>query len=676
MLNQETACTGKRNTLFSIYIPFKLSASDTSLSGKFITGPDGYRFQLSDKKDKFPNSFCFGRGTYPTEANWHEPLISFLASNKILLNLIGSFNRTGHLFLVHKIEQRLNEPDLLFQISDEPSNRKLSSVFFDRVIDQLRHHTGRNPGEEADNQTALYSMDELEAYFEICKHTLPVWVARAMCKNTAQAKFSDNKSHARAVLRSLANIDWSGTDVILPDYETAKKKLDETCFGLKEVKTRILQVIAQIRQSGKFPQRGILLVGPPGIGKTSIIETVAALFNLEVVRVNCSSVTTDPEYLFGSGRIYNNGKPGIIFQTMANSGKPSLLLFMDELDKSTKTNREGGTGTADMLLSVAGNKSFFENYVEEAIPTNSILKFATANSLSSISPALLDRFYVIEIPAYTSEEKATIWNKHVIPALLAENSIPSDLLLFEEDAIRELIRNYAIEPGVRDLEEYAELFVGDYCVARELNGCSYKHIYTKGELQRILGLRRRSNLTLTSHPGKISSYVCYSGVASRFLVEASITDGLGNLYVTGPIPDQQKDYVRVAFEYIKEIIDYDFRTKDVTVFVPYALSETPANHIGCAAFAAIVSEILGSEMDLVDEALTGGVDLNGTLYFDGTDFSPILRAAKEDHVKTIYAPVGVSKLIRADSASYDVTIIEAYSVRDLFSLVMNTVDLF
>ena len=134
--------------------------------------------------------------------------------------------------------------------------------------------------------------------------------------------------------------------------------------------------------------------------------------------------------------------------------------------------------------------------------------------------------------------------------------------------------------------------------------------------------------------------------------------------------------MRVAFEYIKEIIDYDFRTKDVTVFVPYALSETPANHIGCAAFAAIVSEILGSEMDLVDEALTGGVDLNGTLYFDGTDFSPILRAAKEDHVKTIYAPVGVSKLIRADSASYDVTIIEAYSVRDLFSLVMNTVDLF
>ena len=555
----------------------------------------------------------------------------------------------------------------------------ISSGLFGEMVERLRRTTPESAALEGTEQPyAMRTEDEYEALMNICGNSLPAWVVKAYNRNKDIIRHgvgrsgAEERKHASRAQGLLMNIDWLPRVVSVPPAEEVRRILDEEFYGLEEVKERIMEIAAQIRRSGKLPKWGILLHGGAGVGKTSIAKAIARIFGLPLIRLDMSSVGGDAEVVSGSSRVFSNAKPGMLLEKMYEVRSSTAVLLANEVDKA----REGknGQSAADIMLSILDKTGFYENFLEETIPTDNLLAIGTCNDISRISKPMRDRFLVIDIAGYTPNEKKVIFNDYVFPAAKTNSGLAATQIQLEDAAVDVLVSEYALEPGARDLEQYAERFVGDYCRHADAEGDSDK-VYTVEKVRALLGPGRAVVRRFAANPGQVNAAFYHEGKAYFFLVEAVVTPGKGDFKVLGPVGQTQQEYCKVAYWCVRNAYSNnvcDFNKLDVVVFVPQEIPDGVKNHVGFACYAAICSSLLKLRIAASDSCFVGGCDLNGSVYFDESNLGPLLQMMKAQGVSKLYAPVNTNRLIYGTAANdCCVTIVEAQDAKTLFTMAVS-----
>lgn len=653
----ERITKSKADVLFHLQIDYRGKMRKHipgQIKGTFTKAGNTYFFQVETPSAL--GAFCF-QCVSDRDLASITPILNHLVKNSTSVSLLGTQDEN-----YYSVAEILPSP---------PDTRSKPSAisFFRNIITRLKKPIPK--GVDVGSMmppSMMRESKEFETFVSICQDHLPAWVVNAYYRNKdisqrISSTSSDERKHAMHAQELLLNIDWLPNVTNIPPTEEVEAMLDKFFYGLYEVKERITEVIAQIHRSGTLPKWGILLHGPAGTGKTTIAKAIANVMRMPLIQIDISTVGTDRETISGSARIFSNASPGSLLKGMYTYQSSTAILLANEIDKVAGEAR-------DTLLTILDKTGFYENFLEEVVPTDNLFCIATCNDLSTISKPLLDRFQIIEIPAYTPDEKKIIWNKFSLPMAMEARNVSTENMALTDEATDVLISEYALELGARDLEQYAQRFVGNYCrYAAKSKNASTKRIYTVEDVRSLLGPGQKVVRKIAIHPGEVNAAFYHGGRAHFFLMEAVVIPGSGKFETIGPMGPMQTNYCKAAYWCVRSTTNCDLSQYDVAVFVPQPIPEGLENHVGLACYAAICSKLLNANLALRDICFVGGCDMNGSLYFDENDLTPLLRAMKSQGVSTLYAPIGTNRLVDAKTnADCNVTIVEAPDAKTLFSL--------
>lgn len=484
----------------------------------------------------------------------------------------------------------------------------------------------------------------------------------------ALAKFGLGNTEKRHILNAVnyvLNIDWAARPLRVPTIAEVRDRLDHRFYGLEPVKQRILEIAAQLRSVQSLPKWGILLNGPAGVGKTSVANAISDILGMPRAYLEFS-VLRDSEALTGSSRIYDNGKPGLVIEQLYTKRTASLVMVLNEIDKAVESKH--GSNPLDMLLPLLDGMGYTDTYIEATIPTDGIFFIATSNEADKISKPILDRFYRIDIPAYSMEEKSTIFDLYILPQALEKAHLEQGEAALTAEAMDCLLEDYALEPGVRDLERVAEKMVSNYLLKKEESGTN-GIIFSKDDLQRMLGPSKTVQRHHVMHPGMAVGAYCRDGRVNTFSFQAAVRPGYGGVELINVEGKYQQEYCRLAYECVNLLTRNQLSRVDVVLASTVPLHDvTPGNYVGCTACAAILSALQGRKYRPSDLFL-GGCDLYGGLYLDERAIDSYLKQLL-GQIETIYSAVGTSGLIYESHPQSRVSIVEAPSISILYQMTM------
>lgn len=384
-------------------------------------------------------------------------LMEWLGENRIPLRLSGKPCTSGY----GVFKMRALDP------TGQTTIPTALNGFLQMVIDRLLKSSfdaEETPEDDADQKDYIHITDmyAMVDFLKCAGRTLPSNIRSWAKRNIAQAKSTsispEERLHAQRALSMVLNISWKSTYYESVDPVRARKILDAQLYGMERVKQRVIETIIQINRTHTLPAYGILLAGPAGVGKSQVAYAVAKILGFPWTALDMSTIH-DAEQLTGSPRIYSNAKPGRIMEAFSQAGSSNLVFIINELDKADA----GGTGgsPADALLTLLDNLGYTDNYIECMIPTTGVYPIATANDKTKISDPLLSRFAVIDIPDYSPEEKKVIFRDFSLPKTLKRLGMREEECRVTEDGIDTIVRRFANETGVRDLEQTAEMLASN-----------------------------------------------------------------------------------------------------------------------------------------------------------------------------------------------------------------------
>lgn len=490
------------------------------------------------------------------------------------------------------------------------------------------------------------------------------WVEYSLHQVDMNDLSKDEKNHTMRAISYLLNVDWRPRQTRLPTVQELRGQLDRSIFGMEPVKKRILEIAAQIRRSGEIPKWGVLLEGPPGVGKTTIAKAVAAMLGLPFVSLDLSTIR-DPESLGGSSRRYSNARPGMILEKIFENRSGSGVFVLNELDKAFTAKSAGGCG--DSLLSLVDKQGFQDDFMEVLVYPQFFF-LATCNDAQAISKPLLDRFIRISIERYTAAEKCSIFRENVFPKMLAAAGVSSQELTVTTEFVEQLCREYATEAGIRDLEQAAQRIVGDYLLRTEQDGLTGQQ-YTKQDLEELFGKKEVViERTIRMTPGQVKTMFCDGTVPQLVMVQAKKRAGTGQFNLIGVPTEFYRDCCRVAFECVKNICTgMDFSRLDVTVYIPDQLPVSSRNYLGCAVFMAIMSALTDKIVPETSVFL-GGCDLMGNVFFDEPTIDPVIEQLEQMNCDVcLYGPMNLGQLV---TGAHDVRIVGAFDIAVLCEVAM------
>lgn len=442
-----------------------------------------------------------------------------------------------------------------------------------------------------------------------------------LLRDLARLKKQPFGSSEAAVLRNyldtVLELPWNKTTKERVDVEAARKILDKDHYGLEKVKERILETIAVRQLAPHLPPQTICLVGPPGVGKTSVAYSIARSLNRKMARIALGGVHDEAD-IRGHRKTYVGAMPGRILTGMIQAGSCNPVLLLDEVDKMGADYRGDPSAALLEVLDGEQNKTYRDHFLEIPFDLSNVLFITTANTLDTIPRPLLDRMEIIEIGSYTDEEKVMIAKDHLIPKQLAKHGLKKTQLRITDDAIREIIQCYTRESGVRNLERS----IAKICRKADMTIVSQetpKRITVTGnDVEAFLGIRKYlpDRIHGTDQVGLVTGLAWTSVGGETLEVEVNVMDGSGKLELTGNLGDVMQESVRAAVSYIranaqKLSVPGDFyKTKDIHVHFPEGAVPKDGPSAGITVCTAIVSALTGVAVRR-DVAMTGEISLRG-----------------------------------------------------------------
>ncbi len=447
----------------------------------------------------------------------------------------------------------------------------------------------------------------------------------------------------RTYLEWIAALPWSAQAKTKEDIDAISAKLDEDHFGLEDVKQRILEHMA-VRKLSKSERGTILcLVGPPGVGKTSLGESIAAATGRPFVRVSLGGVRDEAE-VRGHRRTYVGAIPGRILHGLRKAGVNNPVMLLDEIDK---LSQQWGAAAESALLEVLDpeqNKTFTDHYLELPFDLSQVFFLCTANTLDTLSAPLRDRLEIVELTGYTAPEKQAIAVRHLLPRRLLQSGIPEGALTITDDAILDVITKYTREAGVRQLDRELTRIARHVAldVARKKDDSEIRVRIDEPQVEQILGKPKYRNEVRerTSVPG-VATGLAWTPVGGGILfIETSRTKGKGKLEITGQLGDVMKESARAALTFVKGHADeLGFAAEiledaDLHIHVPAGGIPKDGPSAGVTIFTALASLLSGRRVRS-DTAMTGECTLRGRVLPVGGIKSKVLAAHRAGITRVI-----------------------------------------
>ena len=447
----------------------------------------------------------------------------------------------------------------------------------------------------------------------------------------------------RNYLDTVLELPWNVRTKERVDVAQARKVLEKDHFGMEKVKQRILETIAVRQLAPQMPPQILCLVGPPGVGKTSIAYSIAKSLNRNMARISLGGVRDEAD-IRGHRKTYVGAMPGRILSAMIQAGSSNPLLLLDEIDKLGSDHRGDPSAALLEVLDAEQNMSYRDHYLEIPFDLSGVMFVTTANTLDTVPRPLLDRMEVIELGSYTDEEKLMIAKNHLLPKQMAKHGIKKTQLKVSDDAIREMIRCYTRESGVRNLERtIAQLCRKADMQMLEDPECK-KISVTGGNLEQYLGIRKYlpESLGTQDEVGLVTGLAWTSVGGETLEVEVNVMDGSGKLELTGNLGDVMKESAHAALSYIRANaqrlgVAADFyKTKDIHVHFPEGAVPKDGPSAGVTVCTAIVSALTGTPVRR-DVAMTGEISLRGRVMQIG-GLKEKTMAALRHGVSTVVIP--------------------------------------
>lgn len=504
-----------------------------------------------------------------------------------------------------------------------------------------------NPEEEAD-----------EFRERILKMKLPDQQTEKLLKECDRFSKMPYGSHEASVIRSYIEIclelPWNKLSHDNIDLVKSKKVLDRDHYGLEKVKERILETLAVRKLAPDISGQIICLVGPPGIGKTSIARSIAKAIGRKYVRVSLGGVRDESD-IMGHRKTYIGSMPGRIISALKQAGTRNPLLLLDEIDKLGNDFRGDPASALLEVLDADQNSSFYDHYIDMPFDLSKVLFLTTANDYSSIPAPLLDRMDVITLTSYTHEEKFNIAAKHLVPKQLKKHGIAAKQLKITPDALHELIDGYTREAGVRGLErEIASIC--RKCAKKIVSGETAKITVAPQNLEELLGPKKfkPDELGKTDEIGLVNGLAWTSVGGETMPIEVAVMEGTGKIELTGSLGDVMKESAHAAISCIRCRastfgIHHDFYSKfDIHIHVPEGAIPKDGPSAGTAMATAITSALCKIPVHH-DVAMTGEITLRGRVLPIGGLKEKTMAAYRAGIKKVIIPMDNVSDLAEIDS---------------------------
>ena len=491
-------------------------------------------------------------------------------------------------------------------------------------------------------------LDECDTYSKNIKAlNLPEEIEKKLLKDVDRLKKQPFGSSEGSVLRNyldtVLEIPWGKTTKERIDVAAARKILDNDHFGMEKVKERILETLAVRQMAPEMPPQILCLVGPPGVGKTSISYSIARSLNRKMARIALGGVHDEAE-IRGHRKTYVGAMHGRIMQAIVQAGSCNPILLLDEIDKLGHDHRGDPSAALLEVLDGEQNATYRDHYLEIPFNLRDVMFITTANTLDTVPRPLLDRMEIIELGSYTDEEKLMIAKNHLIPKQLKKHGLKKSQVRIPDDTIRAIIAAYTRESGVRTLERrFAEICRKS--AMELLDQETPKRItVTEKNLENYLGVRKyvRDQLNAADEVGLVTGLAWTSVGGETLEVEVNVMEGSGKVELTGNLGQVMQESARAAMSYIRAnvrklgIAEDFYKSKDIHIHFPEGAVPKDGPSAGITVCTAIVSALTGRTVRR-DVAMTGEISLRGRVMAIG-GLKEKTMAALRHGIKTVIIP--------------------------------------
>ena len=604
--------------------------------------PDAANFAISNINDHVDllNFIC-------TNASFKTEKKQMLLAEKSLLA-----RATKCYQLLHEDYQKLELRNEIHSKTSKDLDQQQKEYFLNQQIKTIQEELGG--GADSDAEELQLKADKLKWTAEIQDH-----FDRELNRLQRQHPNSPDYNVQRNYLDFFTDLPWGKYSNDIFDILKAEKVLDKAHFGLEDIKKRILEHIAVLKLKNNMKSPILCLVGPPGVGKTSLGKSIADALGRKYVRVSLGGLHDESE-IRGHRKTYIGAMAGRILQSIKKAGTSNPVIVLDEIDKVGQGVNGDPSSALLEVLDPEQNHAFYDNYLEHGYDLSKVMFIATANTLSTIQSPLLDRMEIIQIAGYTLEEKIEIAKRHLMKKQLSENGLTVKSYKLGTEELKHIIDAHTSESGVRTLEKKLAA-ISRWVALQTAMEKEYDPKITIEKIDEILGVPRQKNLSeITDVPGVVTGLAWTSVGGDILFIESILSEGKGTLTMTGNLGNVMKESATIALEYIKAkyaklgISAEDIKEKNIHVHVPEGATPKDGPSAGIAMLTSMVSSYRNQKVK-PHLAMTGEITLRGKVLPVGGIKEKLLAANR----------AGIKEVILCDANRKDVEEIKKDYIKNM-----------